>query len=314
LQWRVDRQLEDAGQPLGIVQDLAIGCDPAGADAWLWQDAFALGMRVGAPPDEFNTLGQDWGLPPFDPWRLRAAAYEPFIQTLRAGFRHGGGLRADHVMGWFRLFWIPEGAGPGEGTYVNYPHRELFDIVALESHRARAYVVGEDLGTIEDWMRAELAERDVLSYRLLWFEPGPPSTYPERALAAVTTHDLPTVAGMWSGADLEEQQELGLEPNVEGTNAIHHRLQEWLGLADEAPVDDVIVGAYRLLGQAPSWLVTGTLEDALAVEQRTNVPGTTDERPNWRLALPEYVEELVEDPLVLQVADALRENRSGTSP
>jgi 4-alpha-glucanotransferase len=314
LQWRVDQQLAAAGQSLGIVQDLAIGCDPAGADAWLWQDAFALGMRVGAPPDEFNTQGQDWGLPPFDPWRLRAAAYEPFIETLRAGFRHGGGLRADHVMGWFRLFWIPEGAGPGEGTYVNYPHRELFDIVALESHRARAYVVGEDLGTIEDWMRAELAERDVLSYRLLWFEPGPPSTYPERALAAVTTHDLPTVAGMWSGADLEEQEELGLEPNVEGTNAIRRRLEEWLGLAEDAPVDDVIVGAYRLLGQAPSWLVTGTLEDALAVEERPNVPGTTDERPNWCLALPEYVEELTEDPLVLQVADALREKRSGTSP
>jgi 4-alpha-glucanotransferase len=119
---------------------------------------------------------------------------------------------------------------------------------------------------------------------------------------------------MWSGADLEEQEELGLEPNVEGTNAIRRRLEEWLGLADDAPVDDVIVGAYRLLGQAPSWLVTGTLEDALAVEERPNVPGTTDERPNWCLALPEYVEELTEDPLVLQVADALREKRSGTSP
>jgi 4-alpha-glucanotransferase len=314
LQWLVDDQLADAGREVPVVQDLAIGCDPAGADAWLWQDAFALGVRVGAPPDEFNTLGQDWGLPPFNPWRLREAAYEPFIQTLRWGFRHGGGLRADHVMGWFRLYWIPEGAGPAEGTYVHYPHRELFDIVALESHRAAAYVVGEDLGTIEDWMRHELYERNVLSYRLLWFEPGPPPTYPERALAAVTTHDLPTVAGMWTGADLEELRALGLEPNVESTKAIRRRLQEWLGLADDAPVSDVIVGAHSLLAEAPSAIVTATLDDALAVQERPNVPGTTDERPNWCLALPKPLEELEVDPLALHVADALRAKRGGASP
>jgi len=314
LQWLADAQLASAGRELAIVQDLAIGCDPAGADAWLWQDAFALGVRVGAPPDEFNRQGQDWGLPPFDPWRLRAAGYEPFIQTLRSGFRHGGGLRADHVMGWFRLYWIPNGAGPAEGTYVHYPHRELFDIVALESHRAQAYVVGEDLGTIEDWMRHELYERNVLSYRLLWFEPGPPSTYPERALAAITTHDLPTVAGMWTGTDLEELQALGLEANVESTEAIRRRLQEWSGLAADAPVPEVIVRAHLLLAEAPSAIVTATLDDALAVQERPNVPGTTDERPNWCLALPKPLEDLEADPLALHVAGALRAKRNGGSP
>jgi 4-alpha-glucanotransferase len=224
LQWRVEGQLGQANAHLDVMQDLAIGCDPAGADAWLWPDAFALGVRVGAPPDEFNTRGQDWGLPPFNPWALRARHYEPFIQTMRSGFRHAGGMRVDHVMGLFRLFWIPPDAGPAEGAYVRYPHHELLDILALESHRAGAYVVGEDLGTVADYMREELAARDVLSYRLLWFEPSPPPQYPERALAAVTTHDLPTIAGMWSGSDLNEQSRLGLEPNVESTRAIHGRL------------------------------------------------------------------------------------------
>ncbi|MEA2535129.1 MAG: 4-alpha-glucanotransferase, partial [Actinomycetota bacterium] len=140
LQWLLDEQLQSAGEPVGLMQDLAIGVDAGGADAWMWQDSFVLGARVGAPPDEFNTQGQDWGLPPFDPWRLRASHYEPFIRTVRAGLRHAGGLRFDHVMGLFRLYWIPEGLGADQGAYVRYPHRQLLDILALESHRAGAYV------------------------------------------------------------------------------------------------------------------------------------------------------------------------------
>jgi 4-alpha-glucanotransferase len=314
LQWRIDEQLRHAAEPVGLVQDLAIGCDPAGADAWLWQDAFALGVRVGAPPDEFNTQGQDWGVPPFNPWRLRAAHYEPFIQIIRAGLRHAGGIRIDHVMGLFRLFWIPPEADARAGAYVRYPFRELLDIVALESHRASAYVVGEDLGTVTDEMRAELRDRNVLSYRLLWFEPEPPPRFPERALAAVTTHDLPTIPGMWSGSDLREQDELGLEPNVDSTRAIHERLQDWLGLPADAPAADVVLRAYSLLGQAPSAIVTATLDDALLVEERPNIPGTTDERPNWSLALPKPIEDITQDPLVDQVAAALGENRGSPQP
>ena len=310
LQYRVERQLADAGESLDLMQDLAIGCDPAGADAWLWQDAFASGVRVGAPPDEFNTKGQDWGLPPFNPWKLREMDYEPFIQTMRAGFKHAGGMRVDHVMGLFRLFWIPAGAGAAEGTYVRYPASELLDVLALESHRAGAYVVGEDLGTVADYMREELSARDVLSYRLLWFEPSPPPEYPSRALAAVTTHDLPTIAGMWSGSDLEEQDRLGLAPNVESTRAIHERLQHWLSLDPAAPASEVVIGAHALLAEAPSAIISATLDDALMVEERPNVPGTTDERPNWSLALPKTIEEIERDPLVAQVAEALSENRS----
>ena len=160
------------------------------------------GVRVGAPPDEFNADGQDWGLPPFVPWKLRAAGYEPFAELLRGAFEHGAGLRVDHVMGLFRLWWIPPRAStPREGGYVRFPDHELLDILALESARAGAFVVGEDLGTVEDDVRAALAERDVLSYRLAWFEPEPPERWPEQALAALTTHDLPTLAGVVAGAD-----------------------------------------------------------------------------------------------------------------
>jgi 4-alpha-glucanotransferase len=305
LQWLVDRQLARAGDGVALMQDLAIGVDPAGADAWLWRDVFARGVRVGAPPDEFNTQGQDWGVPPFDPWRLRAAHYEPFIQTIRAGLRHAGGIRIDHVMGLFRLFWIPPGASAHEGTYVRYPFRELLDILALESYRAGAYVVGEDLGTVTDEIRGELAARDVLSYRLLYFEPGPPPTYPPRSLAAVTTHDLPTIPGLWSGSDLAEQERLGLAPNVEGTRAMRERLADWTGVAPDGPASEVVVRAYGLLAEAPSAVVTATLDDALLVEERPNVPGTTDERPNWSLALPKPIEDLMADPLAAQVAAAL---------
>lgn len=306
LQQLVDDQLARTAD-FPVIHDLAVGFDAGGADAWAWQDTLALDMRVGAPPDEFNTAGQDWGLPPFIPWKLRAAAYEPLIQTLRAGFRHAGGLRVDHVMGLFRLFWLPAAGGPG--GYVRYPAHELLDILALESHRARAFVVGEDLGTVEDWVRTELRDRGVLSYRLLWFEPTPPEQYPVQALAAVTTHDLPTVAGTWSRSDREDQRKAGLSPNEAGEEEIRGRLQRAAGLDDDASVHDAVVGAYRALGGAPSRILLATLDDALAVPERPNMPGTVDEWPNWSIALPSPIEDLEGDPLVAAVADALGEHR-----
>ena len=309
LQWLVDTQLRRAGERIAVVQDLAIGVDPAGADAWLWQDCFALGVRVGAPPDEFSAAGQDWGLPPFDPWRLRAAAYQPFITTLRAALRHAGGVRIDHVMGLFRLFWIPLGATPAQGAYVEYPWRDLLAILALESERAGAWVVGEDLGTVEDHVREELFRRNVLSYRLLWFEDSPPRRFPTRAMAAVTTHDLPTVAGLWTGSDLAEQDRLGLNPNVEATLAIRRRLEEWTGVDGDAPADTVVHRAHELLAEAPSAVVAATLDDALCVAERPNLPGTTDERPNWCIALPRPLDEVETDPQVTAVARVIDEGR-----
>jgi 4-alpha-glucanotransferase len=199
---------------------------------------------------------------------------------------------------------------PSRGAYVRYPADDLLGILALESHRAAAWVVGEDLGTVEDHVRTELTRRDVLSYRLMWFEPHPPPAFPDQALAAVTTHDLPTVAGLWTGSDLEEQRKLGLDPNEEGQEAIRAKLGEWAGLADDADPADAVAAAYRLLAGAPSMVLAATLEDAAVVEERPNIPGTVDERPNWSLALPVSQEELERSETAGAIAAALNARRS----
>ncbi|HEV7677629.1 MAG TPA: 4-alpha-glucanotransferase [Candidatus Dormibacteraeota bacterium] len=307
LQWLVDLQLGAAAQRVSLLHDLAIGVDPGGVDAWLWPDAIAQGIHVGAPPDLFNTLGQDWGIAPFDPWGLRAAAYAPFAEVLRACMRGSGGLRIDHVMGLSRLFWIPPGATPRDGAYVRYPAADLFDVLALESVRASALVVGEDLGTVQPLVRREMNARDVLSYRLLWFEARPPRGYPERALAAVSTHDLPTVAGVWTGADLRAQQEAGTQPDEARNRALRDRLAALAGLPEGASVEDAVLGAYRALSAAPSAILMATLEDGLAVEARPNMPGTSPEQwPSWSMALPRTLEEIRTLELPRRLAEVLR--------
>ncbi|HEY7873926.1 MAG TPA: 4-alpha-glucanotransferase [Actinomycetota bacterium] len=305
VQWLLDEQLARAGKEIGLVHDLAIGIDPHGADAWLWQDYFARGVRVGAPPDEFNARGQDWGLPPFDPWKLRGAGYEPFIATIRAAFAHGAGLRIDHVMGLFRLYWLPEGVSPADGTYVRYPHDDLLGIVALESERAGAYVIGEDLGTVEDNVRDEMGARRMLSYKLGWFEDRPADQYPELALAAMTNHDLPTVAGVWTGADLDEQLKLGLDPDTVAAEGLRLKLEKLPGVTAGQSPATVARAAYRELARAPSAVLAATFEDALGVERRPNLPGTIDERPNWRMRLPLDVEQLERDEDVNAIARIL---------
>jgi 4-alpha-glucanotransferase len=310
LQYQLDRQIARASREAPIVQDLPIGFDADGADAWAFQDVLAGDMSVGAPPDEFNTRGQNWGLPPFVPDRLRDIGYDPFIQTIRAGLRHAGGLRIDHVMGFYRLFWIPHGREPGDGAYVRNAAQDLLAIVALESHRARAVIVGEDLGTVEEEARAALMARAVLSYRLIWFERVPPAEFPEQALAAVTTHDLPTIAGLWTGSDLEAQRQLGLAPNEPGTQEIVARVRTLSRATPRTPIATVIARVHDALGRAPSRIVTGTLEDAMAVEERPNMPATGAERPNWSLALPRPIETLKSDPLAARIARALNRRRA----
>lgn len=305
LQWHLDAQLALACAAAPVMQDLPIGVDPDGADAWAWQDSLAIGASIGAPPDRYVKRGQDWGLPPFVPHRLRAVGYQPFIETIRAALRYAGGLRIDHVMGLFRLFWVPAGAAPTDGGYVHYPADDLLAIVALESHRAGAVIVGEDLGTVEPGVRERLADHGILSYRVMWFEDGPTSRYPRLAMAAITTHDLPTIAGLWSGADIAEQRALGLEPNEAALEATRKRLASAIGAAAEPALDDVVAATHGVLAAAPSLLVTSTLDDALMVSERPNVPGTTAERPNWCLALPEPLERLETMPLALRIAAAL---------
>jgi 4-alpha-glucanotransferase len=309
LQWNLDAQLAAAAPALRLMQDLPIGVDPGGADAWAWQDVLTTDASVGAPPDRYNAGGQDWGLPPFIPHRLAADAYEPFIQTIRAGLRHAGGLRIDHVMGLFRLFWVPRGATPHQGAYVRYPADDLMAIVALESQRARAVVVGEDLGTVEEGVRERLADHAILSYRVVWFEPEPPARYPPLALAAVTTHDLPTIAGLWTGADLEAQAAMGREPSRAGFAEMRERVKLMTSVPDDAPVDEAIQRVHERLAEAPSVIVTATLEDALAVAERPNMPGTVDEWPNWSIALPAPLEAIEQAPLPRAISRTLAVGR-----
>ena len=315
LQWCLEQALTEASGELTVIQDLPIGVSGGGADAWVWQDLLAPGVRIGAPPDMFNASGQDWGSPPLIPWRMRAAGYDAFIETIRSTIAGGGGLRIDHVMGLFRLWWVPEGEGPTEGAYVRYPSEDLMDIVALESHRAQALVVGEDLGTVEPGVREALADHRILSYRLLWFEEDEPSAWPAAALASVTTHDLPTVAGLWTGSDVEDQREyVDTDANelARGREEMLKRLdpdgapEAGSGsAASSASPEDAVMLAYRRLAEAPSVLLSATLEDAVAEERRPNLPAVVD-RPNWSIPLGVRVDDLPAHPLATAVAETLR--------
>ncbi len=312
VQLQLDRQLDGASAALPLVRDLAVGFHPGGADAWLWQDLIAPGVTVGAPPDTFNSAGQDWNLPAFDPWKLRAAGYAPFIETLRANLRSGGGLRIDHVMGLERLWWIPAGSGPAGGGYIRYPVDDLLGIVALESVRHRATIVGEDLGTVPADLRSRLRRRGLLSYVVLLFESRPPARWPAQALGAVTTHDLPTTAGLWDGSDLEERSRLGLPTDPAATRELVLRLRRGGGPAPGAPARAILIHVHWRLAASPCALVTATLEDVAAVRERPNQPGAGPASTNWSLALPVSRERLQALPLARELATVL--TRGGGLP
>jgi len=281
LQFHVDRQLGRASRQIGLVADVPVGFAADSFDAWRWQDYLAPHVRVGAPPDEFFRDGQDWGLPPFNPWKLAKSGWEPFIEAIRAAARHSAGVRLDHVMSLFRLFWIPEGFAPTKGAYVHYPSAALLSLLAAESHRAKAFVIGEDLGLVEPVVRQQLNQTGSLSYRLIWFEPAPPEQWPHDAVAAIGTHDLPTVAGIWTRTDPETR--------------LHHlrdKAVQITGLPDDANPVDVAVALYGHLARGATRIVLASLEDALGVHERPNMPGTVHEFPNWRLALPSTMEEI----------------------
>jgi 4-alpha-glucanotransferase len=304
LQWLCEGQLARAteGSGVSLMCDLAVGADGRGADAWMWQDMVALGMRVGAPPDDFNEAGQDWGIPPWDPWRLRQASYEPYIQVLRAAFGPAKALRVDHVMGLFRLFWVPTGSGAAKGAYIRYPWEDMVALLCLEAWRAGAYVVGEDLGTVEEGVREALEGRGVLSYKLFWFEPEPPPAWAHQALGAVTTHDLPTVAGTWTGADLAAQRRAGLTVNEDLSQALRRRISDWAGVAEGCSVAEAVEATYACLATAPCSLLAASLDDAALSLERPNMPGTVDQWPNWRLALPLPLEKLRESEVAAAIA------------
>ncbi len=340
LQWEADRQMAVAAakaaehrMPIGLYRDLALGSDPHGADAWLDQRSLALAASMGAPPDPFNVNGQNWGLPPFDPIGLREEAYRPFIEVLRSNMRHAGALRIDHILGFTRLFWIPENATAAEGGYVRYPLADFLAITALESQRARCAVVGEDLGTVPEGLRERLQEACILSCRLLYFEHDAdgnfrsPDQYPPLSQVAVGSHDLPPFAGFWRGRDIDVRAGLGLFPNpaMEQTArrererarlALIAALQAaglWSQANDKAipaaATQELVEAVYAFLARTASRLLMMQPEDVLGVEVQTNLPGTVDEHPNWRCKLPISSDDLAVDARIISLARLLRTQR-----
>jgi 4-alpha-glucanotransferase len=307
LQWIIDGQLSDlqgrakrVGMPVWLMQDLAVGVNPRGADAWSLQAVIAQGVSVGAPPDASNQLGQDWSQPPWCPLRLAASGYTAYRDLLRSVLRHAGGLRVDHIIGLFRLWWIPEGAAPTAGTYVRYDHEALVGILALEAVRANALLVGEDLGTVEPWVRDYLRERGVLGTSVLWFEydqegkPLAPEHWRELCLATVTTHDLPPTAGYLAGDHVRLRHQLGLlTRDLQEELAVDsHEREAWLNLlrqrgllaAGDGP-DAVTEALHTLLMASPAHLIGVSLPDMVGDRSIQNQPGTDSEYPNWRMPL-----------------------------
>jgi 4-alpha-glucanotransferase len=297
VQLLVDEQLEGLGDELaiGVLHDLAVGVDGGGADAWAMQDVLALGTSVGAPPDSYNQKGQDWGLPPWRPDRLREAAYVPFREMIRGVLRHSGGIRVDHILGLSRLWWVPAGRDASEGTFVSYDAEAMIGVLALEAQRAGAVVVGEDLGTVDPTILGLLERTGVLGSAVLWFETSddgwyvPPSSWRRDALASVTTHDLPTAAGWLADEHVRVRSELGLlghslEQEQERVAKDRDMLLGMLrneGLLKED--GDVVLALHQALVASPSRIVLASNGDAVGDLRQPNLPGTTDEYPNWRL-------------------------------
>lgn len=338
LQWLADTQLGgvgwrsmERGLGVGLYQDLAVGVDLGGAETWSHRELFALDARIGSPPDDFNLFGQDWGLPPWIPHRLRAAGYAPFITMLRANMLRAGALRLDHVMGLMRLFWVPPGMRGDQGCYVAYPFRDLLGILALESQRNRCLVVGEDLGTVPEAVREAMHEMGMLSYRLFYFERGEggdfqvPARYPEEAMVAASIHDLPTLAGFWRGVDLDLRAGLGLFTSEEerGRQVVaraEDRARLLLALEREGLLPEgmgvhpvsvpemtpaLIRALHLYLARTPARVALVQAEDMLGDLEQVNLPGTTDTYPNWQKKLSLNLEEWPQDPRILALAEAL---------
>jgi len=343
MQWEADRQLGQAaaagraaGLGLGFYRDLAVAVNPGGGAAWADRTGLVQGASVGAPPDAFNLKGQNWGLSPLSPLGLRETGYEAFIAALRANMRHAGALRIDHVMALKHLFWIP--ADGSDGAYVAYPFEDLLRIVALESQRNRCVVIGEDLGTVPDGFRPALHRAGILSYRVLYFERSadggflPPAAYPARSVVTVSTHDLATFKGFWQGRDLEWRAALDLYPDRAACEkdawdrgVDRWRLLQALGREGLRPAThptdegsqpwsrELSEAVHRYLAVSPGCIAMVQIEDALCDAEQPNLPGTTDQHPNWRRRLRLGVESLAGDEGVAGLAAAVRAARGPTA-
>ncbi|WP_028621100.1 4-alpha-glucanotransferase [Pseudomonas sp. Ant30-3] len=319
-QWLITRCLERAqtaarssGMSIGLIADLAVGADGGGSQAWSRQDELLAALTVGAPPDILNRSGQGWGISAFSPEGLVRNGFRAFIEMLRANFAHAGGLRIDHVMGLQRLWVIPNGAPPADGAYLYYPIDDMLRLLALESHRHQAIVLGEDLGTVPDGLQEKLIARSILGMRVMLFEQDNAHfkgtlDWSDNALATTSTHDLPTINGWWHGHDIDWNARLGMVDAQGEIEWRQHREREREGLRrvlaedpqnfreESHETDQVLDATIRFLGHTPAPLVLLPLEDALGIEQQANLPGTTNEHPNWSRRLPGDSENLLDDP------------------
>lgn len=339
IQWIIDRQQKEVaeeakkrGMKLGIYQDLAIGAVNSGSDAWTYQKVVATDVEVGAPPDDFSPDGQNWGFPPLLPEKLKESGYELFIQTIRKNMKYCGALRIDHALGLFRLFWIPKGLSPKNGVYISYPSEDLLRIIALESIRNKTMVIAEDLGTIGENVRESLRRYNMLSYRLFYFERNypdptflPPEKYPEMALCAVTTHDLPTICGYWLGRDLEVKKQLG---QYKDEKILQKRYEErerdkkliisalksegilpnnFSGL-DDVPemTTELSLAIYKYLALTPCKLVLVYLDDILGTIDQQNMPGTVNSYPNWVQKVPLTLEKIIVDERFIKLSEIFK--------
>jgi 4-alpha-glucanotransferase len=336
LQFIADTQLAAAAQTakpmaVGLYRDLAVGAAPAGAESWFNPRVVVDAAQVGAPPDIYNPAGQDWGLPPFNPFALRDEAYRSFIDLVRASMRHAGGLRIDHVMALKQLYWIPKGGTPAQGAYVRYPLEELVGILALESHRNHCLVVGEDLGTVPDGFRERMAQANILSYRVLLFERTeerfiPPEAYPAASVAVAGSHDLPTQHAWWEARDIALKESLALfrtpqelQQAREGRRAEHRELLDALHRAgllngEGADIESVIRAAHAYLARSNAFLVIAQVDDLTDEVTPVNVPGTDSEHANWRRRQSLTLEQLAVHPRFLALAEILKKERQRGEP
>lgn len=330
LQYRADEGMRaaqqaarDAGMKIGLITDLAVGTDQAGSHSWCRQAEILRGVEIGAPPDAINREGQSWGITAFSPRGLIASGFSAFIEMLRHALRHAGGLRIDHVMGLARLWLIPHGYASSEGAYLKFPVADLMRLVTLESHRHKAIILGEDLGTLPFRFQNMLDRAGIAGLRVMWFERAegrfkPPSQWTKTAVAMTSTHDLPTVAGWWQGTDIALREALHMAGDTVETRAAD-RTALWDAFRDSgathapAPSDDdgaaAADAACAHLGSAASTLALLPIEDALAIPDQPNLPGTTNEHPNWRRRLPLGVEKILERPDVAARVAALNKAR-----
>jgi 4-alpha-glucanotransferase len=321
-QWVADRQLAACQQlarrrgcAIGLYIDLAVGVDPAGADAWAEQDAFLHGLSVGAPPDLLNTAGQDWGLTTYNPHGLVRSGFRPFRELLAAAMRHAGAVRLDHILGLNRIFVIPSGMSARQGTYLRFPFDAMLQVIAQESERHRCIVIGEDLGTVPEGFRQKLAERGIWTYLVMLFEREhdgsfrPPDRYPANALATFATHDLATFAGWSSSHDLAVKRAIAIDPGESEAEraAAHNALREAIARFRDDCSD--FIATVRFLADTPSRLVAVAAEDVWDVADQINVPGTVHEHPNWRRRLPLTVEQMRIDGRLREVGAAFARAR-----